>query len=97
MSVRISIAANDSRSPSGAAQLTPAQAESFWWTAAALALILAGYATHWVVTHPVNSAWLKDTPIRGASRFFFGLFVAPDADWRHMRNIWEWSHVAYRR
>ena len=25
---------------------------------------------------------------------FFGLFSAPDADWRHMRNVWEYSHVA---
>jgi hypothetical protein len=28
------------------------------------------------------------------SKIFFGLFSAPDADWRHMRNVWEYSQVA---
>lgn len=74
--------------------LAPTNTERFWWIAAALGLLLAGHATYWIVTHPVNSAWLKDTQLGGASRFFFGLFAAPDADWRHMRSVWEWSHVA---
>ena len=73
--------------------LVPAGAGRFW-TAAALGLLLAGHAVYWIVTHPVNSAWLKQTELTGASRLFFGLFAAPDADWRHMRNVWEWSHVA---
>lgn len=72
----------------------PESNEAFWWAAAALALIVAGHATYWIVTHPVNSAWLKDTQLAGASRFFFGLFSASDADWKHMRKVWEWSHVA---
>lgn len=74
--------------------LVPVESERFWWTAAALALLVACHATYWVVTHPVNSAWLKGTELAGASQMFFGLFAAPDADWRHMRNVWEWSHVA---
>ena len=74
--------------------VTPSDAEGFWWAAAALGFILAGHATYWTVTHPVNNAWLKDTPVGGASRFFFGLFAAPDSDWRRMRDVWEWSHVA---
>jgi hypothetical protein len=68
--------------------------ERFWWTVAALGLLLAGHAVYWTVTHPVNSAWLKGTQLTGASQLFFGLFAAPDADWRHMRSVWEWSHVA---
>jgi hypothetical protein len=77
--------------------LTPTGAERFWWTAAALALLLADHATYRAVTHPVNDAWPKETRITGASRLFFGLFAAPDADWRHMRSAWEWSHVVSRR
>lgn len=74
--------------------LTPIAAERFWWSAAALGFLLAGHAVYWVVTHPVNNAWLKDTDLGGVGRLFFELFAAPDADWRQMRDIWEWSHVA---
>jgi len=55
---------------------------------------LVAHATYWIVTHPVNAAWLKDTSLAGMSRMFFSLFSAQDADWRHMRNVWELSHVA---
>jgi hypothetical protein len=74
--------------------LTPMNTDRFWWTAAALALLLAGHAAYWFVTHPVNSAWLQRTQLSAASRFFFGLFSATKGDWQHMRNVWEWSHVA---
>lgn len=74
--------------------LTPTTSERFWWTVAALAFLLIGHAAYWVVTHPVNAAWLKDTDLTGMSRMFFGLFSAPDADWKHMRSVWEYSHVA---
>lgn len=73
--------------------LTPPGTARFWWTAAALAFLIACHVTYWVVTHPVNGVWLKQTRLGGVSRFFFGLFAAPDADWRHLRNVWEWSHV----
>lgn len=74
--------------------LTPGNTERFWWTAAALAFLVACHATYWIVTHPVNNAWLKDTQLTASSQFLFGLFAAPDANWKHMRNTWEWSHVA---
>jgi hypothetical protein len=74
--------------------VTPTGTERFWWTAAAFGLLLLGHLTYWVVTHPVNSAWLKDTQLTGASQLFFGLFAGTEGDWRHMRNVWEWSHVA---
>ncbi|MBB4065417.1 DUF1772 domain-containing protein [Gellertiella hungarica] len=66
----------------------------FWPVAAALGLLLACHATYWLVTHPVNAAWLGQTELGGASALFFGLFSAPEGDWRQMRNVWEWSHVA---
>jgi hypothetical protein len=73
--------------------VTPTSAERFWWSGAALGCMIVGHAIYWVVTHPVNATWLKDTALTGASRMFFGLFSAPDADWRHLRNVWEYSHV----
>lgn len=73
--------------------LTPAAEERFWWMTASLVLLVAAHALYWIVTHPVNAAWLKDTRLTGMSKVFFGLFSAPDADWRHMRNVWEYSHV----
>ncbi|CAN7362217.1 TetR/AcrR family transcriptional regulator [Trinickia sp. LjRoot230] len=74
--------------------MTPTTIERFWWSAAAFGFVLIGHATYWMVTHPINAAWLKDTNLTGMSKMFFGMFSAPDADWKHMRNIWEYSHVA---
>lgn len=74
--------------------LVPTGGERFWWIAIALGLLVVGHATYWIVTHPVNAAWLKDTELAGMSKMFFGLFSAPDADWKHMRSVWEYSHVA---
>jgi hypothetical protein len=74
--------------------LTPTTTERFLWTVAALGFLVIGHATYWVVTHPVNAAWLKKTDLVGMSKMFFGLFSAPDADWQHMRDVWEYSHVA---
>lgn len=66
----------------------------FWLVALALIFMLACHATYWTVTHPVNNQWLKNKKLGPASRLFFGLFSSEDADWRHLRHIWEWSHVA---
>lgn len=74
--------------------VTPAGNDDLAWFAAALASMVAVHATYWIVTHPVNSAWLKNTELGGASRSFFRLFSRENADWRHMRKVWEWSHVA---
>jgi hypothetical protein len=74
--------------------LMPAGTERFSSTAGALGLLIAAHATYWILTHPVNRAWLRDTKLGGAGRFFFGLISSPDSDWSHMRNVWEWSHVA---
>lgn len=73
--------------------LTPVGSVQFILTCAALAFLIACHASYWVVTHPVNQAWLKQTDISGAGRLFFGILAASPADWQHMRNVWEWSHV----
>lgn len=74
--------------------VTPANTQRFWWTTAALGLLLAGHAIYWTVTHPVNKAWLEGTRLTGAGQLFFGLFSAPAGHWTHLRKVWEWSHVA---
>jgi hypothetical protein len=66
----------------------------FRWTAAALACVATAHGVFWLVTQPTNKAWLKDTNLSSAGRMFFGLVSHSYADWKHMRTVWEWSHVA---
>jgi len=72
----------------------PSGTDRFWWTVAAFGFLVLGHATYWLVTHPVNSAWLKDTDLSGLGAAFFSAFSGREADWTQMRNVWEYSHVA---
>jgi hypothetical protein len=78
--------------------LTPFASTSFWWTLAALVLVVAMHLTYWVVTHPVNNFWLRETELAGVGAAFFALFASPraqrSADWSKLRDVWEYSHVA---
>lgn len=74
--------------------LLPFGSDRFWWTAAAFACLVAGHAVYWVVTHPVNAVWLKDVDLSGAGAAFFSVYAGQDADWQHLRNLWEYSHMA---
>jgi len=74
--------------------LMPAGTARFWWTAVSLGFLVLAHLTYWFVTHPVNSAWLKDTQVSGAGRLFFKAFSGRESSWQHMRNLWEFSHVA---
>lgn len=74
--------------------LTPYATKRFWWTAAALVFMLAGHATYWLMTHPVNQFWVKDVATSGHGSTFFSMFIgAATGDWRDLRNRWELSHV----
>lgn len=74
--------------------LTPAGTARFWWTAAALGLLVAGHAAYWLMTHPVNDFWVKDVAISGPGAAFFSLFQGTrSGDWRELRDIWELSHA----
>jgi hypothetical protein len=77
--------------------LTPTGATGFWLTAGALAALLAMHAAYWLLTHPVNNFWLRDTGLEGAgARFFsFGSPERVDAGdgWVTLRDRWEFSHV----
>lgn len=73
--------------------MTPTGTARFWWTAAALGFLLAGHATYWLMTHPVNNFWVKDVAT-GAGRAFFSTFAGgKTGDWTALRNQWELSHV----
>jgi hypothetical protein len=74
--------------------LTPFGTGRFWWTAAALGLLILGHAVYWLVTHPVNRAWLRGTRLPGAASAFFALRPDADGDWTRLRAVWEYSHVA---
>jgi hypothetical protein len=74
--------------------LTPYGTSRFWWTAAALVLLIAGHATYWLMTHPVNNFWVKDVAISGSGSIFFSIFAGrPTGDWTELRNVWELSHA----
>jgi hypothetical protein len=74
--------------------LTPTGTARFWWTAAALVFLLAGHATYWLMTHPVNNFWVKDVAVSGPGAAFFSIFGGQQTgDWRELRNVWEFSHV----
>ena len=78
------------------AVFTPREGLAFWLIAAALALLIAMHAVYWLVTHPVNKVWLKDTKVSGAGGRFFGVggTQAPKLTWEEARDRWEYSHVA---
>lgn len=75
--------------------LTPYGMARFWWTAAALLLMLAAHGTYWLMTHPVNQFWVEGVDMSGAGSSFFSVFTgrAEAKHWTELRNIWEASHV----
>jgi hypothetical protein len=80
--------------------LTGPDAAAFFWMLAALLALVTMQLIYWLVTHPVNSTWLKDRPLRGLGAVFFSLGArrgeptGPQADWTRLRDVWEYSHVA---
>jgi hypothetical protein len=77
--------------------LTPTGAAGFWLTAGALAALTAMHAAYWLLTHPVNNFWLRDTRLQGAGARFFSFGSSEPADaadgWMNLRDRWELSHV----
>ena len=75
---------------------TPA-GTSFWLVLAALVAIATAHGVYWLMTHPVNNFWLKETGLSATGSAFFGRGrrdeAARDMDWRALRDRWEWSHV----
>jgi Domain of unknown function (DUF1772) len=81
---------------------TPVDHPAFWLTLTAFVALLAMHAVYWVVTHPVNKFWLRDTRLEGLGGRFFALDPVKQGaaseegsdDWRKLRDRWEYSHVA---
>jgi hypothetical protein len=80
--------------------MTPSGGPAFWWTVIALTALVAMHAVYWVITHPVNKFWLKDTRLKGFGAGFFSLGSKQAATsenasdgWIRLRNRWEYSHV----
>ncbi|MDX1102392.1 DUF1772 domain-containing protein [Sinorhizobium medicae] len=79
--------------------LMPRGTPAFWMTVGALIGLLAMHATYWILTHPVNNFWLKDTQLAGTSGRFFAVgtvrakSVPESEDWTALRDRWERSHV----
>ncbi len=76
--------------------LQPYGTAQFWWSAAALALLAAVHAIYWIFTHPVNNFWLKDVKLSGFGNSFFSRFAGTgrEDEWKRLRDVWEYSHVA---
>lgn len=59
------------------------------------------HAVFWSVTQPVNRCWLKNQNLSkaGAKFFYTGHTHMTDrsgigeADWKYLRNRWEYSHI----
>jgi L-alanine-DL-glutamate epimerase-like enolase superfamily enzyme len=74
----------------------------FSWFLVAFIALAAMHAVFWSVTQPVNRYWLKNQQLSKAGTQFFdtGHIDATDgsgtgeADWRYLRNRWEYSHLA---
>jgi hypothetical protein len=81
--------------------LTPTHNPAFWWALTAFIALVAMQAVYWVVTHPVNKFWLKDTRLQGFGGEFFSLDPAKKGaaseegseGWKKLRDRWEYSHV----
>lgn len=71
----------------------PPHTPAFGCSAVALALLIATHVVYWLLTHPVNGAWLRGAPLSGPARRFFGADAGAVQDWRQLRDLWEASHV----
>ncbi len=69
---------------------------AFGLTVFALLATMAMHATYWLITHPINRAWLEgvDTGKFAAGFFSFGSGRSSDKpDWTQLRDRWEYSHL----
>lgn len=76
--------------------LTPFGGARFIWTLSALVLLVAVHGIYWVFTHPVNNFWVRDVELSGLGSTFFSTFSPQTEarDWKSLRDVWEYSHVA---
>jgi hypothetical protein len=81
--------------------LTPISHSAFWWTLTAFVALVTMHAVYWVITHPVNKFWLRDTRLEGFGEKFFSSYPMKQGaaseegsdGWRKLRDRWEYSHA----
>lgn len=75
---------------------TPRGTSGFWLTTLALLGATVMHAVYWLVTHPVNRAWVTGVELSkfGSGFFTFGSEPQPDLSWTRLRDRWEYSHIA---
>jgi Domain of unknown function (DUF1772) len=79
--------------------VTPSGTAAFWLTLAAFVALAAMHGTYWLLTHPVNRFWVENIDMGKAGSRFFGVRAAGQtqargaADWKALRDRWEYSHV----
>lgn len=68
-------------------------ASALAWAACASALMVQ--ALYWLLVHPVNKFWLKDSEVDAASQGFFAIGAddRAGADWQALRDRWERGHA----
>ena len=78
---------------------TPTDNPAFGWTLASFAALAITHGAYWVLTHPVNSFWLKGDDLKGLGKGFFAAGAKEPTQhgegdlWKRYRNRWERSHV----
>lgn len=67
----------------------------FGLIAGALAAAVVMNIVYWVLTAPVNKAWMQKEPLPASARKFFGggAGALEQEDWKTLRDRWERSHV----
>ncbi|BAZ16451.1 hypothetical protein NIES4071_83280 [Calothrix sp. NIES-4071] len=81
---------------------TPYLSAKFWLTLVALLGLIGMQAVYWLFTHPVNKFWLENEKLSDFSSGFFSFGAnrsklnnqTHPVEWTHLRNQWEYSHVA---
>lgn len=72
----------------------PRGTAAFWLIAAAAVASAATHLLYWILTAPVNKVWLSSESLSAGARRFFGAGGSTsEADWKTLRDRWEWSHV----
>lgn len=78
---------------------TPFGTAEFWPTLVALLGLVGMQFVYWLFTHPVNQFWLEGKDLNQFSTSFFALGTQRSNQthptvWTHLRDQWEYSHIA---
>jgi hypothetical protein len=74
--------------------LSPRATSTFWLIAGATLASMLTHLLYWILTAPVNRAWLEDERLSGSAQRFFGARGSTnERDWTRLRDRWEQSHL----